>query len=239
MGTAAPAQAEFRQTCAVAAHRGDWSASTENGMPAMRSAVAQRADYLETDVRLTKDRQLVLMHDARVNRTTNGYGQVANKTLAQIEAMRLNDGSRVPPLRRLLTMAKPTGVHLLIELKAMGGLASFRALADLIRGFGSDRVRITSVHTELLDTLASVAPGIEQGIIATTLLTPAEVAPYDSVLINFNHMTVEWLESMTLPVYAWTLNDEQQWSASHADELAAVITDAPALFLPWRETGCA
>ena len=204
----------------------------------MRSAMDKGADYLETDVRLTRDEQLVLMHDARVDATTNGTGRVARMTLRQIKQLRLNDGSRVPTLARFLETAAPSAVHLLIHVKAMGDLSTYRALARQIRAFGTERIRVVSASTQHLDTLGAIAPAIPQGVVTRRLLTPEEVAPYDAVMIDFGQMTVGWLDSMPYPVYAWTLNDEEAWNRSEAYRLAAVITDAPWDFMRWRETGC-
>lgn len=236
---AAPAQAEVRETCAVAAHRGDWSVYTQNGLPAMRNAITKGADYLETDIRLTKDEVFVLMHNQGVAATTNGTGLVANKTLAQIKALRLDDGSRVPTLAEFLALAKPYTQHLLIDIKAMGDRSTYRDLKAQVNEFGNARVRIMSTSTQRLDTLESIAPGIPKGIITRALLTNEQIAPYDSIMLNFDYMTPEWLEQTTYPVYAWTLNDAERWAASNARRLAAVITDAPWDFMAWRETGCA
>lgn len=71
----------------VAAHRGWCSAYPENTMPAFRAAAELGVDQLETDVRVTKDGELVLIHDATVDRTTNGTGLVLEKTLAELRAL--------------------------------------------------------------------------------------------------------------------------------------------------------
>lgn len=71
----------------VAAHRGWRSRYPENTMLAFRKAVELGVDQLETDVRVTKDGELVLVHDARVDRTTNGTGLVCDFTLAELKAL--------------------------------------------------------------------------------------------------------------------------------------------------------
>jgi len=109
----------------VAAHRG-WSAVyPENTMEAFKAAAELGVDQIETDVRITKDGELVLFHDAKVNRTTNGEGLVIEKTLAELQA--LDAGSwkgeqfkdcRVPTLLEFMEYVKnyPT-LTLDIELK--------------------------------------------------------------------------------------------------------------------------
>ena len=71
----------------VAAHRGFSEKYPENTMEAFRAAVALGVDQIETDVRITKDGQLVLHHDATVDRTTDGTGLVKDFTLAELKQL--------------------------------------------------------------------------------------------------------------------------------------------------------
>lgn len=79
----------------VIAHRGAFDRAPEETMSAFRIAVADKVDYIEMDLRETKDRQLILMHDSTLNRTTNGVGDVHRYTLAQLK--RLDAGSKFSP----------------------------------------------------------------------------------------------------------------------------------------------
>ncbi|WP_082448462.1 MULTISPECIES: glycerophosphodiester phosphodiesterase family protein [unclassified Sphingomonas] len=81
----------------VIAHRGCHAAirglgsAPENSLVALEHCVAKGVDVMETDVRMTRDGHLVMIHDATVDRTTDGHGRVADLTLAQIQALRLRD----------------------------------------------------------------------------------------------------------------------------------------------------
>ena len=79
----------------VAGHRGDSYNYFENTMTAFVASYEAGADMIETDVRLSSDLQLVLMHDERVDRTTNGKGKVSELTFAQLHA--LNAGNELAP----------------------------------------------------------------------------------------------------------------------------------------------
>ena len=68
----------------IIAHRGAHEEAPENTLPAFRKAIELGCDYVEMDVRQTKDRRLVIMHDPTVDRTTNGTGRVEDLTLARI-----------------------------------------------------------------------------------------------------------------------------------------------------------
>lgn len=77
---------------AIAAHRGQWRKAPENSVAAVVHAVEDGAEIVEIDVQRTLDGELVLMHDATVDRTTDGTGRVDEMTLAEIQGLRLREG---------------------------------------------------------------------------------------------------------------------------------------------------
>lgn len=114
-----------RDNIYVAAHRG-WSTKyPENTMPAFRAALELGVDQLETDVRVTKDGELVLIHDGTVDRTTDGTGRVYDMTFEELQQLDAGSwkspefaGERIPTLLQLMELVKdhPT-ITLDIELK--------------------------------------------------------------------------------------------------------------------------
>lgn len=97
----------------VVSHRGNWrSDAPENSLAAIDSAIHMGVDIVELDVWKTKDGHLVLMHDHTVDRTTNGKGEIAQMTLAEIKQLRLKDRDgklteyTVPTLEEGLLRAK-------------------------------------------------------------------------------------------------------------------------------------
>src|SRR5690606_6563807 len=79
----------------VVAHRADWRNYPENSIGAIRSAIAMGVDVLELDVQRSSDGVLVLMHDARLDRTTSGKGKVSETDYAAIKELRLRNGAGV------------------------------------------------------------------------------------------------------------------------------------------------
>jgi len=125
----------------ASAHRGDSKNAPENTLPAIESAVRKGAHQIEFDVKFTSDHQLVLMHDATVNRTTNGKGRVADLTFAQIRALDAGSwfsprfaGVRVPAFKEALS-AIPPGIVCNIHLSDTPGLAAAvtRVILDMGR----------------------------------------------------------------------------------------------------------
>ena len=102
----------------VAAHRGWKSKYPENTLEAFAAALTLDVDQLETDVRITKDGALVLIHDATVDRTTNGTGNVSDLTLEELKQLETDGGGKIPTLLELMELVKdhPT-ITLDIELK--------------------------------------------------------------------------------------------------------------------------
>lgn len=124
----------------LCAHRGDMDKCPENTLAAFRQAISVGSPMVEFDVWMTRDKRLVVVHDAAVDRTTNGKGKVSDLTLAQIR--RLNAGlwkspqfagERVPTLDEVLKLM-PGNIWLNVHLK--GGDELGRAVAETIKKTG-------------------------------------------------------------------------------------------------------
>ncbi len=104
----------------VIAHRGDHTAAPENTLKAYENAIASKVDYVEVDLRTSKDDKLVIMHDATVDRMTNGKGAV--KELSYIELIQLDvidksrlslDVEKIPTFEQVLDLCKgKVGIYL-------------------------------------------------------------------------------------------------------------------------------
>ena len=96
----------------VAAHRGDWIYAPENSIDALKHAIFFGADLIETDVRLTKDGKIIMMHDYTVDRTTDGTGTISDLTLEEIQKLHLRNNFggmtelKVPTLEEFIEIAK-------------------------------------------------------------------------------------------------------------------------------------
>ena len=106
----------------VLAHRGGLGDYDDNAVGAFADALARGIVGAETDVRLSKDGELVIMHDATVDRTTNGTGRVDEKTIAELTALRLNrSGENVPTFRQFCEVYRGRAdVDVEIEMKEHG-----------------------------------------------------------------------------------------------------------------------
>lgn len=107
----------------IAAHRGDFTFAPENSIAAMEDAIHFGAEIIETDVRLTKDGELIIMHDATVDRTTNGSGRVCDRTLEELKQLRLktNYGNTTPyPIPTLQEFIRAANGRVYLYLDKVG-----------------------------------------------------------------------------------------------------------------------
>ena len=107
----------------IYAHRGASAYAPENTLPAFQAAMEQGADGIELDVHLSRDGELVVIHDEELDRTTNGTGLVKDHTLAELKKLCADNGMsgygdvRIPTLQEVLELVKPSGMLVNIELK--------------------------------------------------------------------------------------------------------------------------
>ncbi|KQN38459.1 hypothetical protein ASE92_03215 [Pedobacter sp. Leaf41] len=96
----------------VVAHRGDWRNAPENSLHALLNSIDRGFDMMELDVKMTKDSQMVVMHDNTIDRTTNGKGKVSDFTLEEIRKFKLRNGlgrvtaNPIPTFKELMRVAK-------------------------------------------------------------------------------------------------------------------------------------
>lgn len=98
-------------------HRGYPQKFPENSLAGFSYAIDHGADGLEFDVHLTKDSIPVIMHDEKINRTTNGYGRIYDYTYQELQKFNLENGENIPKLSDLLTLAQGKSIYLNLEFK--------------------------------------------------------------------------------------------------------------------------
>ncbi|MDR2686125.1 MAG: glycerophosphodiester phosphodiesterase [Oscillospiraceae bacterium] len=117
----------------IAGHRGYRARYPENTMLGYRKALELGVDMLEIDLRLSRDGQLVLIHDGTLDRTTNGTGRVESHALEELRALDAGRGERIPAFEEFLAWAQPAGLFLNVEIKTKTRQAVDKAVALLER----------------------------------------------------------------------------------------------------------
>jgi len=152
----------FRRVIVVG-HRGTVEFAPENTLAAFEAAIQRGAHLLEIDIRTTSDGHLVLIHDATVDRTTNGTGRVADLTLEEIQALDAGswfdpafEGEKIPTLEEALLFMKGRALPDL-DIKD----ADPKQLADLLQEVGmTEGITAHSGNWRVLDELRELVPGV-------------------------------------------------------------------------------
>lgn len=171
----------------VIGHRGDCVHAPENTMAAFEAAVAAGADMIELDVTLSADGRLVVIHDADLDRTTDGSGPVPARTLAELRALDAGSwfdpafaGQRLPVLEEVLeAFASRVLVNVEIKQEAACVPASepvAAQVAGLVRSMGLlERVAVSSFDYQILLDLRQSDPDLSLGVLSRTV--PCGVDP--------------------------------------------------------------
>lgn len=235
------------------AHRGAPREAPENTLPAFELAVAQGAEGIEFDVQLSADGTVVVIHDETLERTTNGAGPVADRSLAQLRSLDASAGMpgyagvQIPTLADTLALLAPTGVMLNIELKNSvtdyPGLEE-RVLAAVAAHGIADRVVLSSFNHYSLKRLQHLgAAAGELGVLySDPLYKPWRYAarlgmgalhPPSRLVLGPGYM--RRAHAAGLAVRPWVVNSERRLGRMFAWGADAVYTDLPALALRLRD----
>jgi glycerophosphoryl diester phosphodiesterase len=104
----------------IVAHRGASAYEPENTIRSFDNAFQLGADFVELDVRLSKDGSLVVIHDEAVDRTTNGSGLVRDLTLSELKLLDAGKGEKIPTLEEVLELFSEPEHKFFIEVKEPG-----------------------------------------------------------------------------------------------------------------------
>jgi len=140
----------------VIGHRGAKSYALENTIESIKKAIALKTDVIEVDIRLTKDKVPILMHDRRVDRTTDGKGKVSKLTLKQIKKLN-NGGERVPTLNQILKDFKDVQFNL--DVKEYE--STLPILKLIYKHKAEKRILISSFKLSVLDLINKFNPQIK------------------------------------------------------------------------------
>ena len=211
------------------AHRGDHDRAVENTRRALVNASRSGVSIWEIDVRFTADGVPVLMHDARVDRTTRGSGRVAALRLARLRAMRTNDGQLVPTLQEVLSDARRRGARVLLELKTRPTAPQLRSVLQRIDREGMrSRVVVMSFDQTTVRLVDRASP-VATGLITRTAVDPATARSLGTTLaVRSDAVTPEavagW-RAAGVRVLAWTPNASAEWERLAAAGVDGLITD--------------
>lgn len=214
-------------------HRGAAGHVLENTLGSIEKAIELRVDYVEIDLRLTRDGHIVILHDPTVDRTTNAHGRIKDLTLAQVKRITTKDGQHVPTLEEVLTITDGR-VGLMLELKVKG-LA--KSVTEIVQRSGfSSPVIYASFHHKELSRLrewlpsATIMPLISRGRIAPRIPAKLSARHVGIRLDRVAKPVIESLHAAGLQVFVFTVNDPDDIARMRDMEVDGIISDMPTDF---------
>ena len=225
----------------VMAHRGASTEAPENTMAAFQKAIDDMADYIELDVQLTNNGEVIVMHDSNAYRTTGVDANIVNMTYKEVKTLDAGSwfsdeyvGENVPSLKEVLELTQGK-IKLNIELKpADNGTALAKNTVRLIEKYNmvNDCV-ITSFSESVLKAVKTYNQEIKVGYI----LSAAYGDFYDMKNVDFFSVNAAFLSKRTIDaihnsgkrVYAWTVNNKESIKNLTNKGVDGIITDNPVL----------
>ncbi len=235
------ALAEKDAPLVVIAHRGDSVNAPENTIASITS-IAGTAELSEMDAQVTSDGVLVLMHDGTIDRTTDGTGTVASKTLAQIQTLDAGSwfapefaGEPVPTLAAAISAAIASGVEPLVERKK-GDAAVYHA-EFVAQGLSVNDFRVISFDKAFLNALDALNRDYRLGWLGSSAITQAVIDEAQANGADFlswsdsevNQAAVDLVNANGLELMVWTVNGEVRMQELIDLGVRGITTDDPAL----------
>ncbi|WP_441248589.1 glycerophosphodiester phosphodiesterase [Kitasatospora sp. McL0602] len=229
----------------IAGHRGSPSSAAENTMASFKAAVQEGADWLETDVLVTKDGVPVLFHDPTVDRVTNGKGRVQDFTYEELSKLRVTVGpgpsQPIPKLAELLDYLLGTRIRLLMEIKEIARPEDAAVIARMAADSGI-LVDLYSFYTLHLRTAHNAAPQLPLTLIQGSWYAedpgdlPLTAISLEAVLATRERVDAEHARHRA--VYGWIVDDAVAWQRLVDNTADVIITDTPGAARTWLDHTC-
>jgi len=212
----------------IIAHRGFSGRYPENTLASVRAALALGVDFVEIDVQETRDGELIVFHDYRLNRICGVRGRVRHKTLAEIQGL----NPQVPTLREVLSACRGRA-RVLIEVKR----ADPRKVAEVIAKLRMEQdVIVFALSVARMKQFAAVAPGVPRfGLIARN---PLWAMRRLKAAVNIEGLgisrrlvmsprVVRRIHRRGWKVFVWTVNREVEMKRLASWGVDGIITNHP------------
>ncbi|MGN0153322.1 MAG: glycerophosphodiester phosphodiesterase [Lachnospiraceae bacterium] len=241
----------------IFAHRGASGEAPENTLEAFALAMKQGADGIELDVQLTKDGELVVIHDETIDRVSDGKGFVREYTLKELRKFSFHNhmeayrGVAVPTLQEVLQLVKESTMEINIELKT--GIFWYegieRKTMDIVKEVGmQDRIIYSSFNHYSVQKVRELDMSAQTAYLYSDVILDVEKyarqtgvngihpALYHMGMADFRKRYKE----SGLKVRVWTVNEEKHMKSLLEEGVEAIITNYPEKAISVRKevTGC-
>jgi len=223
----------------IIAHRGNSSEAPENTLAAVYSALVLQPDAIEIDLHLSKDGELVVMHDAKVDRTTDGEGNIAELTVKELKKLDAGSwkgdsfkGEKAPTFNEVLQAVKGK-CRLVVEMKVEG--AEQKLLSDLKAADMLGDVVVISFYPKVLAKLKELEPDLPRAVLTAVSAYEDFARVAKEAKTNFldlcgvyltREVAVKLLDRGYL-LWAWTLDEEEHFKKAVELGITGITTNKP------------
>jgi glycerophosphoryl diester phosphodiesterase len=237
----------------ILAHRGASAHAPENTLAAFELALAQNADGIELDVKLSADGKVVVIHDATVDRTTGSHGSVKDLSLEEIRSLNAGSffsqeyaGEKIPTLEEVFeTVGKRTFINVELTNYTTPHDHLVETVCMLVKRFGlQKRVLFSSFFASNLSRARSYLPEVPCGLLALSGFFGAwsrsfgfSFGKYQALHPNMKdvtHQQVQRVHRLGRRIHVWTVNNEKDMRQLFGWGVDAIITDDPQLAVQVR-----
>lgn len=204
----------------------------ENTLRSFVRAEREDMDQIELDLHLSKDGALIVMHDVKVDRTTDGSGLIGDFTLDELRDLDAGHGERIPVFEEVLdAVTKPIQAEIK-DVAAARVLAAVMRERDLV-----GRVDVLSFHDEALAEIRELLPDartvlVAQGPMGSEIVTRAQAVGASLVSLSLRRISLALVQECHragISVISWTVNTPADLALARALGLDGVVTDMPAV----------
>lgn len=226
------------------AHRGASGYAPENTLEAFELAIHQNADGIELDIQLTKDGELVVAHDEKIDRVTGKTGWIKNYTLKELKQFRFNrthpefTNACIPTLKEVYELMQPTNLTVNVELKT--SICFYPGIEEKALKLAKDmqmeeRIIYSSFNHYTLKTLKELDSSVRTGLLYEDgwINVPAYG---NNIGVNALHPATYLLQypdflkdckKYNLSLHVWTVNTKEHMEKLIKLGVDAIITDFP------------
>ncbi len=227
----------------IIAHRGSKGTRPENTLAAFNAAIDDGADGIETDVHLSKDGHLIIMHDELVDRTTNGSGQIQDLTLAELRQLDAGSwfdaqyaGETIPTLDEVVQLLIARNFKGIFNLELKTNKIHYDGIETLVADYFNHhdvpfKLVYSSFYGKSIERLHALQPDAEFDSLFKAKQQTAKRLRAEKVVLGY-HPDIRWvrLHWLFLPkvqLRPWTVNTQRDMRFCFRHRFAGVITDYP------------
>lgn len=224
-------------------HRGAAGLAPENTLKAFRIGCENGADFVECDIHLSKDKELIVFHDNTLERTTNGKGWVRDFTLQELQAFDAGQGEKIPTLGEVFDLVHSYKKKLVIEIKGESWEIAQETTTELVEFIKSkdilNHIRVVSFWHNAIKNIKAIFPSLKTEVIMMVGLSAEELvglilkAKADGGAIRYDYISPQLMslaQDKNLFIAAWVMNDEASFTYMKNLGVNGLTTDYPGRF---------